>query len=393
MNKSNPSSTSLYSQTVLLVGVTILLLLLGGISLSYFKTMSLISTSQNESNLELAEGVARSLTDEIVSRDYGTLESQLQLILLNKNLYSAMVTDTSGKILVYLTRNESDGQIFANFKQTFVELPATHSDQARNQLGDQRGQPLMIWKKIEAGLPIGWLRLEVGDSKTEAILSKLKFEMFLIAAVCILAVFALLSFFLLRIYKKLNRNEMQLNEKNRVLEFDALHDALTQLPNRRLLTDRLQQAIYDADRKNTVLVVCFIDLDGFKEVNDEYGHEVGDRVLVEVKDRLLSTLRRGDTLSRLGGDEFVLVLPDIAQWVICEKVLHRLLELLSRPYIQKGRNITSVSASLGVAMYPQDGADPVSLIDRADMAMYAAKRAGKASLRRYADMDAVTSAV
>ena len=140
-----------------------------------------------------------------------------------------------------------------------------------------------------------------------------------------------------------------------------------------------------------MLVVVFIDLDGFKEVNDLYGHEVGDQVLLEVRNRLLASFRRTDTVSRLGGDEFVVLFQDANDWAMCEKLLKLLPDLLGEPYPVNGHHITGVGASLGVSIYPRDGSTPEILISHADMAMYAAKRAGKGRLRSFSDMDIITN--
>lgn len=371
---------------MLLIGASLLLILLGGASLSYFKTIDLIHSGQNESNLELAEGLAHSLTDAMVSRDFGTLESQIKLILLNKNLHSVLVADSNGNILANLERMDSNSPIIENFHEKKIELP----HQNKLMITDSPDDLITIWKQIDAGMTVGWLRLKISESKIDATLSRLKYETILIVGLVAIIIIALLSAFLFRIYPKLYRNDLRIEQETRDLEFDALHDPLTQLPNRKLLMDRLQQAIFDADRKNTMLVVAFIDLDGFKEVNDLYGHDIGDQVLLEVRNRLLACFRRSDTVSRLGGDEFVVLLPDANDWVLCEKLLKRLPEQLGEPYLVNGHHITGVGASLGASVYPQDGLTPEILIGHADTAMYAAKREGKGCLRSFSDMDIIT---
>lgn len=387
MSKLRTSTSTLYSQTMLLVGAGLLLILLGGAMLSYFKTIDLIHEGQNQSNNELAEGLAHSLTDAMVTRDYGGLESQIKLILLNKNLYSVLVTDINGNILAYLERKDPSGPIVENFHEKTIQLPKL--DQLI--ITDSPDDLITIWKQIESGMAVGWLRLKITESKIDAILSSLKYETIMIASLVAIVIIAMLTGFLLRIYPKLYRNDLRIEKETRDLEFDALHDPLTQLPNRKLLLDRLQQAIFDAERKSNMLVVVFIDLDGFKEVNDLYGHEVGDQVLLEVRNRLLASFRRTDTVSRLGGDEFVVLLQDANDWAMCEKLLKLLPDLLGEPYPVNGHHITGVGASLGVSIYPRDGLTPEILISRADMAMYAAKRAGKGRLRSFSDMDIITN--
>jgi diguanylate cyclase (GGDEF)-like protein/PAS domain S-box-containing protein len=169
------------------------------------------------------------------------------------------------------------------------------------------------------------------------------------------------------------------------LEHSTQHDVLTGLPNRVLLRDRMQQALAQAIRRETLLAVCYLDLDGFKPINDTYGHKVGDRILVEVAQRLQQTVRTGDTAARLGGDEFVLLLPDIRDIAELEQVLQRLQTAVTAPCLIEGREF-SLSASIGVALYPLDDNDADILLRHADKAMYAAKQAGK-NRYRFFDTD------
>lgn len=161
------------------------------------------------------------------------------------------------------------------------------------------------------------------------------------------------------------------------LEHAAAHDPLTGLPNRLLLGTQLSAAIARAERNSTVVAVCYLDLDGFKQINDRFGHDEGDSMLVEVARRLENATRHGDTVARLGGDEFVLVLADLHHADECAALLQRLLQNLALPVGGKRCVECSVSASVGVALYPNDDSDPDALIRHADHAMYEAKQAGK----------------
>jgi diguanylate cyclase (GGDEF)-like protein/PAS domain S-box-containing protein len=161
------------------------------------------------------------------------------------------------------------------------------------------------------------------------------------------------------------------------LEYIAHYDLLTHLPNRVLLADRLQQAMVQSQRRHLSLAVAYLDLDGFKAVNDVHGHHVGDELLVTLSKRMKEALREGDTLARMGGDEFVVVLVDLAQPSDCEPVLQRLLHAASAPVAQVAGASLQVSASIGVALFPQDDADADLLLRHADQAMYLAKQAGK----------------
>ena len=171
----------------------------------------------------------------------------------------------------------------------------------------------------------------------------------------------------------------QLEEKHRELERIARYDSLTKLPNRALLGERLEQALNQTRRRGQHLAVVFIDLDGFKAVNDTHGHEAGDHLLITLAERMKGALRDGDILARLGGDEFVAVLLDLADVDASAPMLNRLLDAAARPF-QFGQAGLQVSASLGVTFYPQaQGQDlePDQLLRQADQAMYQAKQSGK----------------
>ncbi|QPK63895.1 EAL domain-containing protein [Methylomonas sp. LL1] len=160
------------------------------------------------------------------------------------------------------------------------------------------------------------------------------------------------------------------------LERIAHFDALTGIPNRVLLADRLEQAIAHTRRSGNFMAVCYLDLDGFKPVNDQYGHDVGDQLLIEVSHRIKGCLRAGDTIARLGGDEFMLLLLDFNQLQECQTVLERTLTKVAEP-ITIEKHCLNVSASLGFTLFPDDLSDPDTLIRHADQAMYIAKLHGK----------------
>jgi diguanylate cyclase (GGDEF)-like protein/PAS domain S-box-containing protein len=170
----------------------------------------------------------------------------------------------------------------------------------------------------------------------------------------------------------------------RCIAWQAGHDALTHLPNRNLLTDRLRQAIAQAQRQNTLLAVCYLDLDGFKPINDRYGHDVGDRVLISVAERLTALIRGSDTVARIGGDEFVLLLTGAEAPTDFQPVLERLIAEVAVPYHVDARQL-SVTASIGVAICPLDDSDPDTILRHADQAMYYAKQTGR---NRYQLFDA-----
>ncbi len=156
----------------------------------------------------------------------------------------------------------------------------------------------------------------------------------------------------------------------------AYFDALTELPNRVLLADRLNQGIAQARRTGATMAICYIDLDGFKPINDTWGHLTGDKVLIEIGKRLQATLRGGDTVARLGGDEFVLLLQGMTGTQEIQAAAHRVLQLIAAPLTQVPDS-TCISASMGITLFPNDDADPDTLLRHADQAMYHAKESGK----------------
>ncbi len=172
------------------------------------------------------------------------------------------------------------------------------------------------------------------------------------------------------------RDVTEKHKAQQKLQWQAGHDALTGLPNRLLLADRFSRAIDKARRNSSLLAVCVLDLDQFKPINDTYGHETGDQLLIQVAERLLHNLRGIDTLSRLGGDEFVILFEDLEDTLALQTPLARILESLSSPFTL-GEFHINVSASIGVTVYPPDNSDADTLIRHADQAMYLAKQAGR----------------
>jgi diguanylate cyclase (GGDEF)-like protein/PAS domain S-box-containing protein len=160
------------------------------------------------------------------------------------------------------------------------------------------------------------------------------------------------------------------------LSWQATHDALTGLPNRLLFVDRLERAVAHSRRHAGLVALCYMDLDQFKPINDQYGHEVGDQVLIATAARLRAALREEDTVARLGGDEFVVLLPDVNNSDEVNTVLARVQEAIAEPLEFKG-GIAHPAASIGVTIYPFDDSDADTLLRHADQAMYTAKQSGR----------------
>ena len=183
-----------------------------------------------------------------------------------------------------------------------------------------------------------------------------------------------------RFFIGIARDITERKEQMAAIEYQALHDALTDLPNRTLLSDRLHQAILSAIRGENLLALIIMDLDHFKEINDTLGHHNGDLILQQVANRVRGVLRESDTVARLGGDEFAVLLP-AADIVDATRIAKKLLDSLDRPFELEAQSFR-IGASLGIALFPEHGRDGAALMKRADVAMYEAKR-GKTGFAIY----------
>jgi len=166
----------------------------------------------------------------------------------------------------------------------------------------------------------------------------------------------------------------------KMLESLALHDPLTGLANRRLLAERMSMALAHARRNKSAMAVVYLDLDGFKQINDTLGHDAGDVLLKMAAERLVATVREEDTVARLGGDEFTIALWHVSGSDDAAKVALKVIEAVSQPYDIEGHTV-SITTSAGVGIYPVHGEDADTLMKSADLALYEAKRAGKNAYR------------
>lgn len=169
-----------------------------------------------------------------------------------------------------------------------------------------------------------------------------------------------------------NRNKKKVARLSKM----AHHDPLTSLPNRLLFKDRLKHALTKAARNGNILSVLFIDLDGFKRINDNLGHDIGDQLLCSVATKLKSCLRESDTLARLGGDEYIILLDELSKIDGAIQVARNIMEIFSTPFLINNKELY-VTGSIGISLYPQDADSAETLMKHADMAMYEAKRAHK----------------
>lgn len=225
--------------------------------------------------------------------------------------------------------------------------------------------------------------LQTYSSRFESLIDK-TVEFTITVALWFITPFSLLVFVIsFTIIRSVTRNARQYREtaealaeseiQNRAL---AYYDSLTRLPNRNLLSDRLEQILLTARREGSSFALIFVDLDRFKHVNDTLGHVAGDELIKQAADRIKSGLRASDTLSRFGGDEFVIILPNLRSTCDASTVAKKIIHEVAKPFSLEGIN-THVTASLGIAVYPDNGRDISTLMKRADIAMYLAKDNGK----------------
>jgi len=205
----------------------------------------------------------------------------------------------------------------------------------------------------------------------------------------IISAFCALFIFSLFISKLLTSNSIQKEKTASLVHAMAFHDALTDLPNRRLMDDRLHQTIAIADRSNCKVAVMFLDLDHFKPVNDTYGHETGDQLLKMVAERLRAGIRASDTASRLGGDEFVMIFTGISDPNAVEIIADKIVSMVAEPYSINGQEIV-IGTSIGIAVYPDDTTIAEEVVQLADQALYGAKDKGRNCYLRYSELDKST---
>ncbi len=182
----------------------------------------------------------------------------------------------------------------------------------------------------------------------------------------------------------IKRKTAELSDKAARLEHLANHDPLTSLPNRKLFFDRLKQSLRRAEREDTMLAVLYIDLDQFKQVNDSFGHAIGDEVLKEIAARLEHQIRGEDTIARLGGDEFAVVMEPLKEAENTMHCVQRLSSVFKEPVMVQDQHFV-LSASIGISLFPQDGTDAHTLLRNADTAMFKAKEAGRGTFQFYVE--------
>lgn len=332
----------------------------------------LIKSSRDRSLSLLSAGMATSVSDLIVTRDYGSLEAMLRHSFANEAIQDIAVTDLNGHVLVSLLR-KSDDTVVLNFESQKLSVPQSGGSE---KIEDTSRGYISAWQKIDPGVSLGWLYIKVSTKFSDEILNHMKRNTIIFASLLFLMALCIAFYAIYCEVKKINAREQALIQSNDELSDAAHHDPLTKLPNRLALGRLMENAMASVRLNGGLLAICFLDLDGFKRVNDQFGHKAGDLVLQSVGNRLRRIIRAEDAVLRLGGDEFVLLLGDLLTRNQVEGLLKRIIFDLQEP-IYIGSQQACIGASIGATLFPFDNGSVSSLLSHADQAMYQAKLDGK----------------
>ena len=367
------SSPIFYKLSAWSVSLSFIAILLSSVW-TYYSVIQIYNSTYLKKAEQLARGAGLAIGDKLLSKDYTELESILKRLFLNKDLDLAVVADLNGKRVLTLKREkDAEPQLFFELSQLSIDKNIDIETRVDGNIGDK----IKVLQKIDPGIPIGWLYLELSNTTEELILQKLKTNILLVATPLFIVI-VIISFFINKnIKNKVDKNEQLINKEKNFWNSRAIEDPLTKLPNRLLLHNDLRSALAEANRMNSHVGIIFFDLDGFKQVNDQHGHQTGDLLLAEVAKRLVEYVRPGDTVIRYGGDEFIIIFNNLESRLELEGLIERLSEQINSPFDINGQTL-NIRASIGVTFYPLDGSnDPEVLISHADEAMYVAKKLGK----------------
>ena len=367
------SSPIFYKLSAWSVSLSFIAILLSSVW-TYYSVIQIYNSTHLKNAEQLARGAGLAIGDKLLSKDYTELESILRRLFLNKDLDLAVVADLNGKRVLTLKREkDAEPQLFFELSQLSIDKNIDIETRVDGNIVDK----IKVLQKIDPGIPIGWLYLELSNTTEELILQKLKTNILLVA-IPLFIVIVIISFFINKnIKNKVDKNEQLIKKEKNFWNSRAIEDPLTKLPNRLLLHNDLRSALAEANRMNSHVGIIFFDLDGFKQVNDQHGHQTGDLLLAEVAKRLVEYVRPGDKVIRYGGDEFIIIFNNLESRLELEGLIERLSEQINSPFDINGQTL-NIRASIGVTFYPLDGSnDPEVLISHADEAMYVAKKLGK----------------
>jgi len=327
--------------------------------------------SLKENARELAAGVAHAVASQVITTDYAGLNVTLRGIMANSQIRDILLVDATGEILAHLERTRPRGPVGERFEPSRVNPPA------RVDSIEWISDELVVWNSVDADLKLGWLRFTVYGADTDsAILDEFRHDLILTVVLGLVTLLGVLGALMRNLQNEMEQREWSLLVSSITTEAQAGRDPLTGLANRKSLMTQLDASVTASQRDGDWLLVCFLDLDGFKPVNDRYGHAVGDELLRVVAHRLVHHVRGSDTVARLGGDEFVLLAGGIRSLDDCRELLTGLIHAVGHP-VMIGESEVRVGVSVGCTVYPLDPGLPRDLLAHADEAMYQAKTLGR----------------
>lgn len=360
-------------RTLAKFAATVLVIMLAGSYYTYHEVSLHMDELQRNGVRAMTEGTVAGLSDTLVTRNYTQLQETLRQAMDNHNIESLAVADLTGRVLSELYRGP-EGIAEAVFNDTVLEVPPKSSPLTTTVV--EPGQ-LIIWQKIDNSHHIGWLRIQMTTTQYDHLRQDLITTLGGTIVVMIAVMGLIVAIQFNRAYGQMNQHEVGL--------LDAVHtDSLTGLPNRLVLDSALHNSMKSAIANKSSFAVSFVDLDGFKQINDTLGHDAGDQMLIEVARRLKKMLRDDDIVVRKSGDEFILILNDLVHKDLV-KLLNRIVNRINEPYYINGIE-ASVGISIGVSEYHIANSTPTNLILQADKAMYQAKHQGKNQVVFYKDL-------
>lgn len=318
----------------------------------------------------VASGLANAVYNDIITRDHGVIESRLVQAMSTDSLMSVMLMDASGKLLAHVRRDPRTRQPVIMYERATYQFPEDFS-RFRTDHGI-----VEYWAEIGKPIRIGALRVQLSLSAHDSALLSLQAQMTWILTMTGIALMVVLGLMLRQTYELFEARESGWLQVQRHLTSVAYRDALTGLPNRHVLRGQMERMMHESDEQGTGFALCFLDLDEFKAVNDRFGHDAGDQLLIQFAERLEHSLRQSDIAVRLGGDEFVILLSGVANLEQAQPILDRMMVIANKPARWKNNDMY-FGISMGVALYPSDATTIDELVTQADRAMYSAKRSGK----------------
>lgn len=360
-------STRILLKGILYVAVGTIVFALIALSLFDMRARDIRTSGRESSSQIMADGIAIAIQDDVIARNFAQLESRLMQSMSDPQMLSITVADADGVVLSQLQRNPKTGSIKPIYSSQKIVAPSADEIVLSDSLSTKR------WLELKAGVPIGWLKLEMTSTLIDQELFELRRDVSFALIFACLILFTSIGMVLRRTYSLIRIEEALMEGKSEALEKIAFHDHLTGLPNRLLLMDRIGQAILYSDRSSTSFALCFMDLDGFKLINDKHGHDIGDLVLKEVAIRFKHCVRASDTVARIGGDEFVLLFVDGDENGF-QILLDKVIKSIDEPIRLRSGNLLKIGLSVGMTTYPLDSSSPSDLLKHADQAMYQVKK-------------------